>query len=407
MAPEKRLLLAGLQQLNQRYAGPGKGVERVTVQMINGKPTYIMQGPTQNPPRGLPGVMTLARGVEIPVIWAYRRFPLGSPVPAPTNADLNREMWYGYSPAPRRDTVTVFKPSTDRIATQAKIPEAAVTDLQVAVDTTGPLGWWDLAQDLEGCLCCSFYMRPVTVLTFVVPQDRALYIDGWSFFVYCNVPVGWQFNVRITRDGDTLIDYDEVVVDPLNPDPAKRCLFSGSIEQVMNSYLRIDRNQTLNVVITPKGLAPFLSTPLDSVCGNICVLLHAHSTALLDNRDGAPRPKDVGRMRDDVTGCGLLDQVTKEDVDQLEMWINAATADTTQVPLDANNQVAGNLTSDVSLVSPAPIVPAKTDDSERQLAINQEAANNGLLTAIVAAAAIASALGDQDVGSSVSPDPLG
>jgi hypothetical protein len=406
MAPDKRLLLAGLQQLNQKYAGPSTGVERVTVQMINGKPTYIMQGPTQNPPRGLPGVIALTPKMEIPIIWAYRRFPLGAnPVPTPKNSDLNKEMWYGYSPAPRRDTVTVFKPSTDRIATQAAIPQAVASDLQVAVDTTGPLGWWDLAQDLEGCLCCSYYFRPVTVLTFVVPQDRVLYIDGWSFFVYCNVPVGWQFNVRITRDGDTLVDYNEVVVDPLNPDPAKRCLFSGSIEQVMNSYLRIDRGQTLNVVITPKGLAPFLSTPLDSVCGNICVLLHGHSTALLDNRDGAPRPKDVGRMRDDVTGCGLLDQVTKEDVDQLEMWVNAATAEVTEVPMDANNQVAGNLTPDVSSVSPPAVAPAKVDDHEQQLATDQTAANKSLTTAIITAAAIATALGENE-GSSVSQDPL-
>lgn len=403
MALDKRLLLAGLQQLNQKYAG--KGVDRVTVQMINGRPTYIMQGPTQDPPRGLPGTIQLTPSLTLPIIWAFKRQALGStPMPNPSNQDLDKALWYGFTPIDRRDTVTVYQPGSDTIVTQMKIPQAVVTELQVVADVTGPLGWWDIALELEGCLCCGYYMRPVTLLNYVVPQDRVLYIDGWSFFVYLNVPVGWVFNVRIMRDGDPLIDYDEVVVDPLNPDPAKRCLFSGSIEQVMKSFLRIDRNQTLSVVITPKGLFPFVNNPLQPLCGNICVLMHGHATALLDNRDGAPRPKDVGAMRDDITGNALLDQVTADDVKQLLMWCNAATAETTQVPEDANNRIAGDsaVTGVVTPRDPA----AEAAAQEAKLAADATAANKSLMTAIIAAAAVASVLGEHNSGSSVSPDPL-
>jgi hypothetical protein len=92
--------------------------------------------------------------------------------------------------------------------------------------------------------------------------------------------------------------------------------------------MRIDRNQTLTVTITPKGLFPFINDPLDPFCGTIAILLHGHSTALLDNRDGSPRPKDVGGMRDDLVGDATneaLNTITAEDVSSLTSMMDAAT----------------------------------------------------------------------------------
>lgn len=409
----KKLLLAGLGQLNRKYAG--KGVDRVTVQMINGHPAYIMQGSTQEPPPGLPGTIQLAQNLTLPIIWAYKR---SAAVPLPNEQDLDKAMWYGVVPEARRDVATVYMPGSDTIITQQEIPKTDSVDLQVAVDVTGPLGWWDIALELEGCLCCAYYMLPITLLTYVVPQDRVLYVDSWSFFVYLNAPIGWVFNVRFLRDGETLLSYDEVVVDPTNPDPAKRCLFSGSIEQVMNSYLRIDRNQTLSVVITPKGLFPFLNTPLQSVCGNICVLLHTHATALLDNRDGAPRPKDVGDMRDDLTGDGLLNQVTQDDVDQLMMWLNGATQEAVAVPDAQGKQDRSSSLEQIVGPPDAAALQAKQAQSDKALTDPAVAANNKLLATILAAGAAAAMLGnsavddapsssvDEEYGSSLTPDPF-
>ena len=414
MALDKKLLLAGLMQLNRKYVG--KTVERVVVQMVNGRPVYIMQGATQSPPAGLPGQIQLGPGIMMPIIWAYNR---GIPLPQPNTQHVNSSMWYGFVNIDRRDAATVYQPGSDTVITQKDIPPTEAIDLQVAVDTTGPLGWWDISMELEGCLCCAFYNRPITLLNYVVPQDKVLYIDGWSFFVYMPaLPIGWTFNVRFLRDGETLLEYDEVVVDPANVDPAKRCLFSGSVEQVMNSYLRIDRGQTLSVVITPKGLYPYVNDPLQSVCGNICVLLHGHSTALLDNRDGAPRPKDVGAMRDDINGTGLLDQVTQADVDQLMMWLNGATTEAVASP-SAVGKTAGS-SSMASIIAPptAEVRAIQQAQSDKALTDAATAANSKLFYTVAAAAAAATMLGESAVdddptssvdevyGSSLTPDPF-
>ena len=420
MAIDKRVLLAGLQQLNRKYVG--KNVDRVTLQMVNGKPAYIMQGRTQDPPPGLPGTFQLGPSLILPIIWAYRAQPLnGTPLAPPVERDLDREMWAGVPPAiKRRDTVTVFTPgSAPIIPTAVAIPEASVTPLRLVVDATGPLGWWDLPLDIEGCLCCSYYQRPVTVLTYKVPEDRVLYIDGWAFFSYVNVPTGWAFNVRFMRDGDTLLSYDEIVVDPANPDPARRCLFSGSIEQVMQSYLRIDRNQTFSVVLTPKGLFPFVNNPLQALCGNICCLIHSHATALLDNRDGGSRPKDVGAMRDDLSGTGMLAAVTAEDVAQLQAWLDGASANAASPSVDggsstsASNDVVG---ASFSKAADEAAMRALQAQADAKLADASTASNSKLLTTIVAAGAVAVALGDTDdivgseqdevYGSSLAPNPF-
>jgi hypothetical protein len=353
MPVSRDVLLAGLKQLTAKYKH-GE-VKAITVQMMNGNPAYVMQGASTNPPQGLPGSMTLPdvsnRPVVVPVLWRFSQasIPLVKPGTTPVltdqspgwlntpdkpvrsqpkadEVDLDRSMWAGASAIDRRDVVVEYQPGSEHVITEGKIPEAEGRDLRISVDTTGTWGWWSKPFDLQGCLCCTFYQSPVMVLKYTVPEDYTLTIDGWACMVYGNFFVGETFNVRFVRDGDTLLDYDEVIVDPANPDPAKKCLFSGCSEQVMDEYLRIDRNQTLTIFITPKGLFPFNKGPADPFCGTICILLHGHLTALLDNRDGAPRPKDVGRLRDDTTGLQCLEEVTEDDVNQLLDWIEGASA---------------------------------------------------------------------------------
>lgn len=355
MPVSKQVLITALGQLNRKYRGKG-GVLDVTVQMMSGSPAFIMHGASPKPPDGLPGRMTVpdeqGRAIALPVLWNQRKdVPLAVPALRPVapdaegaslpmspdrpvtakphsdDIDVDLSMWRGFTPIDRRDVVTEYKPGSETIATQMKIPGAVVEELRVSVDTTGTWGWWTKSFDVQGCLCCTFYSTPVAVLSFTEQQDWQLTIDGWSFFVYGNFFVGDTFNVRFVRDGDTILEYDEVIVDPTNPDPAKRCLFSGSTDQPMHNYLLIDRNQTLVVYVTVKGLFPFGKGPLDPFCGTICCLLHGHRTALLDNRDGAPRPKDVGALRDNISCTGLLEQVTEGDVHQLLNWMDKATAD--------------------------------------------------------------------------------
>ena len=413
MTVSRDVLLAGLKQLTARYK---RGeVKAITVQMVNGNPAYIMHGDAANPPAGLPGSMTLpdvsGKSVVIPVLWrlAQAGIPLVKPGtrPVPTGqspdwlntpdkpvkaapkadeVDLDRSMWAGAPSIDQRDVVVEYQPGSEHVITEGKIPEAEVRDLRISVDTTGTWGWWTKPLDLQGCLCCTFYQTSVMVLRYVVPEDYMLTIDGWACIVYGNFFVGETFNVRFVRDGDTLLDYDEVIVDPANADPAKKCLFSGCSEQVMNEYLRIDRNQTLTIYITPKGLFPFNKGPADPFCGTICILLHGHLTALLDNRDGAPRPKDVGRLRDDTTGLECLNEVTEGDVHQLLDWIDAASANATmptQEDQSVENPAAYPSGGDVGASSTASAVVTKPDVSTGNAVVGGSA-----LLAILTAASL-------------------
>ncbi len=359
MPVDRRVLAAGLQQLTKRYVGAL--INRITTQTVNDKPMYLMHGPSPTPPKGLPGQITVpgtdGRPVAVPIMWAPLQMRTNSalpegagsairPKPKVDERDLDDFMWAGGTPIDRRDVATVYMPGpVEKFVTAGKIPETKVEELRVSIDTTGDWGVWTKPFDARGCLCCTTYATPTNIFTYVVPPDYTLFIDAWAFFVASVLPIGWQFNVRFLRDGETLLEYNEVVVDPLNPDPAKRCAFSGSIEQVQNSWLRIDRNQVFSVVITPLGLAPFVNTSADTFCETLCVLLHGHLQALLDNRDGAPRPKDVGRLRDDLWGTGTLDEVTMEDVTQLYSWLNGAVANAEPAP-DAGDRTA---TSDDAL----------------------------------------------------------
>jgi hypothetical protein len=438
MAITKKTLLAGLGQLNTKYQKRGV---KVTLQTINGHPAYIMHGDSPTPPPGLPGQMQLpdqsGKDATLPIIWdgmwyggTAQKNLLRSPRPAPNpdSADLATSMWYGgtksrnltpsvrpVQTAPvtqmpelnerdldreiwgggqpmdrrsgadlsRRDVAVEYTPGDpDRTPLAGPIPTTDITELQLSVDvaTYADHGFWDINFDVEADLCCTYYDRPNVLLKFVVPEDRMLFIDGWGFYVIGTYPVGWVFNVRFLRDGETLLSYDEVVTDPTNPDPGKRCLLSGTSDLNMDTVLRLDRNQTFQVIITLKGLYPYISDPLAPMCGIIGVLMHGHQTALLDNRDGTPRPKDVGLMRDDLNGDGCLDDVTAEDVQDLMRYMEGATANAVvpdTSPPDAGAvqaaQAAGSMTaSDVDFAE-AQAAEAKAADAQVEASISQTA----------------------------------
>lgn len=349
--PDTTLMKAGLAQLTKHYQRGA--VRRITAQKVNGQPAYVMHG-LGAAPQGLPGVMHVGN-VPVPIYWnGENTVARGTKPVQPNDADIYRNMWAGPPPpvTPRR--MRVFQPGSETINTQTDTPKADTKPLQVALDISSQKhGWWDKQLDLPGINCCSLYGTRYNLLSYVVPQDYCMYIDSWTLFPYCNVPVGWEFTVQMLRDGDPLVSYDEVVVDPLNPDPSQRCLFAS---QNTITQLRIDRNQTFTVVITPKGLFPFLNNPTDTVCGSIGMLTNGHLTALLDNRDGWPRPRDVGWLRDDPEGTATLDETTEEDVAAIQAWVTGAAANADP---DVSNAGLGD-----SLVDDDPTSSLDTGDSQ-------------------------------------------
>lgn len=338
MALSKQALIEALSKLNMKYRGKN-GVTNVTFQVLGDKPSFAMQGPTKTPPPGLPGGIKVTDPVGtivvVPVIWIQNAVR-----PMASQKDGKPTMWDGPPASPdqrkvednnkdllQRPVEEFFPAETPRIVTAGDVPKTDTINIQVHIDVTGPLPWWTKSFDVIGCLCCVYYNQESIVLQYQIPQDYMWIVDGWSFFVGDNLAVGEIFETSFKRDGDNLLTFEEAIIDPANPDPALRCLFSSSVEQRTMTYLRFDRNQMLTVTITPRGPFPFNKPPLSSFCGTICVLLHGHRLNLMDNRDGGPRPRDVGEIRDLFDPTDVINSVTSEEL----QWITQTIGDSAKI----------------------------------------------------------------------------
>jgi len=363
----KDVLLAALRQLNTKWAGQG-GVTRVVFQVAEGKPVFYFQGPSASPPPGLPGRMTVPMSdgktfAPIAILWRQEVPAVGIDkgylAPGPTKAltpppnrpvrsaypelfnpsdkatvpldpfnekDVDKAYWFFFSQLDPRPIETV-QPAfhVPLVGTGMEMPEPEAERAQLSVDARLPQydipNWWAKPFEPHSCLCCSFYETPILILSYRVPETYLLVLDGWSFTVDQLMAVGEIFEVSFRRDGDELLRYEEVVIDPLNPDPAQRTLFSSSA-QIQDIPMRFDRNQMLNVYVTLKGTFPFLKTPTDTFCGTLCILLHGWLGSLIDNRDGTPRPVDPASLRDG-SGDEDLIQVDTQKVKELNDWLEA------------------------------------------------------------------------------------
>lgn len=331
--PTQPVLEAALRQLNQKWAGVG-GVTRVSLQSDDhGRPLFFFCGPSE-PGAKLPNGMVvpdpMGRPFRVPIRWR-REDPLAAVVhkPAPQvddlrkanlpelfnpqpealgpldplkNEDIDKAYWWFFTPAPDRPLHVVhpaFHAMIDPVLGKDPPPDsiAPIMYFDARLPQYDMPNFWAKPWEPYGCLCCTFYTRPTIVLQYTVPQDYMLVIDGIALNASCPLLPGETFLVEILRDGAMLLAFEEVFIDPANPDPARRWMFTGTGLPIP-LWMRFDRNETVTVRITPLGPFPFAKSPYDTFCCTVCVLMHGWLGSLMDNRDGAARPVDVGGLRD-------------------------------------------------------------------------------------------------------------
>lgn len=325
-----------LGKLTQDWKGK-LGITSVVLQN-DSTPIFFLQGPERNPPLGLPSFITVQPSPqhlpkEIPIRWRQDT-PASTnqtlPLKPSANADLNRSMWNFWTPEEPKE-ITVVRPATHvpYVPVVGEPPKVDDYAGQLAVDARLPQyniqNFWSRPFEPFACICCTFYATRTLVYSYQVPQDYLLVLDGISLEVPSFMVPGEIIEVTILRDQSPIIDFEEMVVDPLNPDPARRCLYTSSIQPNLPWQARFDRNQRLNVALTFKGLFPFSKTSADTFCGTTCILLHGWLGSLMDNRDGAARPVDPGDYRDQST-LKDLEAVTPEQVAEMQAWLAGTVA---------------------------------------------------------------------------------
>jgi len=351
--PTQTILQAGLQQLNAKWMGKN-GVSRVVLQSDpSGKlPAYYFQGPSAQVPAGLPGCMVVPnqdnRPFKVPVFWRQeadipQQQSVLSPRPEIFNSsgnarlpldpladqDIDRAYWFFATPPTLNRRVKNYLPAFHAIPepTNMAPPAPEADNAQIHVDMRLPQyvnpNHWAKPFDPYACICCTWFARPTIIYNFIVPDTYMLILKGISYDISTDFPAGTVFQVDILRGGSVAASFEETVVDPLNPDPSKRCAFA-SHDQSTPLFVLVDRGESLMVQITMKGLYPFTKTDQETFCGTLCILLLGWLAPIMDNRDGAMRPSDVGDMREGV-GNESYGDITEEYIEMLMEWIHATT----------------------------------------------------------------------------------
>jgi hypothetical protein len=349
--PSQAILQAGLTQLNAKWMNRA-GINRVVLQTDpSGKiPAYYFQGSTTAIPSSIPSCMmvpdTDGKPYSVPVFW---RRDVGTPIEETTAAlvpeifnqkgdkpldpfvpeDVDKAYWFFATPPTLDRSVKNYLPAFHAIPqpTNMAPPPADQIDTQYHIDMRLPQydnpNYWSLPFEPSACICCAWFNRPTLVYSFVVPDTFMLVLKGISYDIMTVFPFGTVFQVDIRRGGSLVATFEEIVVDPTNVDPSKRCAFS-SHESPTPLFIIIDRGEQLTVEITVKGPYPFTKTLLESFCGTICIMLQGWLASIMDNRDGAMRPSDVGEMREG-RGDETYTEITDNYVQTLLAWVAAVT----------------------------------------------------------------------------------
>ncbi len=338
--PAMKVLQAGLQQLNNKWRGQGR-ITGVRLQSLpNGRPIYVFDGTGDDPGAPMPRAFVVpdaqGRPFRVPVVWRGPQPSVQSaqrlttdparpvrketpktemfnpilkatrPLDPLNNEDIDKAYWWFFTPTKPR-IMHEWHPAFHAIPepTMAPVPTADHIDPILFFDARLPqydqANFWAKPAEYFGCACMQYFQRPYTVLSQTVPETYLLVIDDLALDI-CDpesttLGFGDTVLIEVFRDGAALLAFEDTILDPTNPDPAKRWAFTGAVRPIP-LWMRFDRNQQLTIRITVKGAFPFQKTSQDTFCGSLGILTHGWLGSLLDNRDGTARPIDVGDMRD-------------------------------------------------------------------------------------------------------------
>jgi hypothetical protein len=313
--PSPKILIAALQMLRRDF-GTMPGIKSILLtRQPDGHPLIEVTGSTVTPPRGFPpGIKLNLPGSTIPYVlpisWKHQLAHVESMPSATPKEDkpLDDLMWAG-APDVGFTPMKLWTPGDGTaVGANQKEPLGGDPDRQIAVGMRIPLfvapNFWSKTFNRCAEVCLPFYATDYVVISYKVPADRCLIIEGISYEFSDLVPFD-QFQVTIYKNGSPMINasWVDMRVPTTSVDPAEQYAFGGHYRPTP-TYLRFDHDETFALHVKVLGIAPFSKGPTDSLggCGKAC--LKGYLALLMDTRDGGARPTDMGALNDWALGDG-------------------------------------------------------------------------------------------------------
>jgi hypothetical protein len=307
------------------------GVYDVAVRPHQRRWAVIVSGPSPAAPPGITAVITINIGdrapAMLPVFWrtvpaaAPRQLPYAE-VKAPNRA--NEAMWAGVPPVVDRPFRVVQPIDTaPGIAAAKSMPKARLHAYQFFLPArTMELPFFSKPFNLRACICCNNLNVDQPVLTYAVKSDEQLIVQSVSYDVY-NVPVSNQFRFRVNVSGQTLTQWDDIVVDLANG-PSHQFALSGHLNPLpVPAYIEHDSVFTLSAKLL--GPYPFASDPSYATTAQICISVQGVLVTINDARQGVPRPADLGDLNDVAQGFkDIVPTVTEAEIDAVQTVLDQA-----------------------------------------------------------------------------------
>lgn len=229
-----------------------------------------------------------------------------APLARVNNADVDRGYWYGYAPEPERRTMGVnVDAPVYPVPVMAQMPRSTDPQSVVWFNANCPPwvcpAYWSVSVDQPISGCVPWYEVDTLLGGFRVPGDR-FYVIRQVSYEALNAAADDVFEWSISVDGKLVARWEDIGVDVAQANPAHKYGLSGHT-RMLPLWFIADRNSSLNVharlrgAIDLAGNSPnFPGQPI--LTGNCLmkILLQGWLSPLRENRDGGPRPTDLGDL---------------------------------------------------------------------------------------------------------------
>ncbi len=230
-----------------------------------------------------------------------------SPMAPAANPDVATAYWYGYGPEPERRNMGVdINSPVYPVPAMAQLPRSDNPQSAVWFNANCPPwvcpAYWSESVDFPLTACVPWYEVDTIIGAGIrVPGDR-FYVIRQVSYEALNAAQDDVFEFSITVNGKLVARFEDIAVDAAQANPAHKYGLSGHT-RMLPLWFIADRSTTLNVharlrgAINLAGVSPnFPGQPILTGNCHMKIILQGWLSPLRENRDGGPRPTDLGDM---------------------------------------------------------------------------------------------------------------
>lgn len=229
-----------------------------------------------------------------------------APMARVNNQDVDNGYWYGYAPEPERRKMGVnIDPASYPVPVMAQLPRSTNPQSAIWFNSNCPPwvcpSYWSISVDQSFSGCVPWYEVDTLIGGVKVPGDHFYVIKQVSYEAL-NAAQDDVFEWTVTVNNQVVARWEDIGVDVAQANPANKYGLSGHT-RMLPLWFIADRSSTINVfarlrgAINLAGVSPkFPGQPILTGNCQMKIILQGWLSPLRENRDGGPRPTDLGDM---------------------------------------------------------------------------------------------------------------